>query len=116
MPSDLSISPLPVQPPIGRAEPATRQSGPAGTQAAGGIASHAPNPSLRLDSTLGMVVIEFRDDAGAVTRSIPTERQLNAYRTHASPAPAATDLLTRGEPATPASTTGTPDPKSPREF
>jgi len=39
-----------------------------------------PNPSLRLDGALGMVIIEFRSESGAVAASIPTERQLEAYR------------------------------------
>jgi hypothetical protein len=39
-----------------------------------------PNPRLRLDGVLGMVVIEFRDDAGEVAASIPTPRELHAYR------------------------------------
>lgn len=39
-----------------------------------------PNPSLQLEPTLGLVVIQFRDDAGAVTDSIPSERQLQAYQ------------------------------------
>ncbi len=38
------------------------------------------NPSLRLDSGLGRVVIEFRNDSGAVTRSIPSQQQLDAYK------------------------------------
>lgn len=41
-----------------------------------------PNPSLRLDNGLGMVVIEFRDPRGDVTRSIPSQRQIEAYRSH----------------------------------
>lgn len=41
-----------------------------------------PNPSLRLDHGLGMVVIEFRDPGGEVTRSIPSQRQIDAYRSH----------------------------------
>ncbi len=39
-----------------------------------------PNPSLRLDPALGLVVIEFRDESGDVSRSIPSVRQLEAYR------------------------------------
>lgn len=39
-----------------------------------------PNPTLRLDSALGLVVIEFRDESGAVTHSIPSAHQLEAYR------------------------------------
>lgn len=43
-------------------------------------ASPMPNPQLRLDPVLGLVVIEFRDSSGTVTTSIPSQRQLNAYR------------------------------------
>lgn len=39
-----------------------------------------PNPQLRLDPALGLVVIEFRDESGAITTSIPSQRQLDAYR------------------------------------
>jgi len=38
------------------------------------------NPSLRLDPALGLVVLEFHSDSGAVTTSIPSERQLEAYQ------------------------------------
>ena len=51
-----------------------------------------PNPSLRLDPALGIVVLEFRSNTGAVTTSIPSERQLQAYQrwdaTHLGPMPA----------------------------
>lgn len=40
------------------------------------------NPALRLDPALGLVVIEFRNNAGAVTRSIPSQQQIDAYRLH----------------------------------
>jgi hypothetical protein len=39
-----------------------------------------PNPSLRLDAGLALVVIEFRDDSGQVRDTIPTQAQLDAYR------------------------------------
>lgn len=39
-----------------------------------------PNPRLRLDPALGVVVMEFLDSAGKVARSAPTEAQLRAYR------------------------------------
>jgi hypothetical protein len=42
--------------------------------------SPAPNPTLQLNAALGLVVIEFRNDAGVVTNSIPSQQQLNAYR------------------------------------
>jgi len=38
------------------------------------------NPSTRLDADLGLVVIEFHSATGAVTSSIPTAEQLQAYR------------------------------------
>ena len=39
-----------------------------------------PNPRLRLDGSLGVVVIEFRDQVGDVSNTIPSPRQLQAYR------------------------------------
>jgi hypothetical protein len=38
------------------------------------------NPSFRLDPTVGLVVMELHDNTGAVT-TIPSQRQLEAYRT-----------------------------------
>ena len=40
------------------------------------------NPDLRLDPALGLVVIEFHDDSGKLTNSIPSQRQIDAYRQH----------------------------------
>lgn len=48
---------------------------PTATTAAGN-----PNPTLRLDTALGLVVIEFVSKSGAVTTSIPTQRELTAYQ------------------------------------
>lgn len=39
-----------------------------------------PNPRLRIDRDLGMVVIEFRDATGNISNSLPSERELKAYR------------------------------------
>lgn len=39
-----------------------------------------PNPTMRLDPALEIVVLEFRDDNGRVRNTIPTEQQLAAYR------------------------------------
>ena len=56
-----------------------------------------PNPSLQLEPALGLVIIQFRDDAGAVTDSIPSERQLQAYQrwatTQFGPAPRGMPLM-----------------------
>lgn len=46
-----------------------------------------PNPALKLDAGLGMIVLEFRNDAGEVTSSIPSQRVLSAYRNHVTPVP-----------------------------
>ena len=35
---------------------------------------------MRIDRDLGMVVIEFRDSAGRVTVSLPTPREIDAYK------------------------------------
>jgi hypothetical protein len=51
-----------------------------------------PNPSLAIDPSLGIVVMEFRDHDGAVAATLPTRRELDAYRIarcHAGPMPAA---------------------------
>lgn len=40
----------------------------------------APNPSLRIEPSLGVVVYEVRDPVAKVVRSVPTERELEAYR------------------------------------
>jgi len=39
-----------------------------------------PNPRLRIDRDLGMVVIEFRDATGRLNASLPTNREIEAYR------------------------------------
>ncbi len=44
--------------------------------------SALPNPTLRLDASLGLVVLELRD-AGGAPRTIPSERELAAYRSAA---------------------------------
>jgi hypothetical protein len=75
---------------VGDVKAAASQAPPQPEQAAN--PSPIANPSLRLDPALGLVVLEFRNDAGAVTSSIPSQRQLQAYQrwdaTHFGPAPA----------------------------
>ena len=39
-----------------------------------------PNPRLRIEPALGMVVVEFLDTAGKIRQSAPTEAALEAYR------------------------------------
>lgn len=44
------------------------------------VAPVTPNPRLRLDGSLGMVVIEFRGTAGEVANTVPSSRAIAAYR------------------------------------
>lgn len=83
MPNELNIKPVAAV--TGGAEnPAEPQaepfSPPAHAPSPPAAASPMPNPQLRLDPALGLVVIEFRDASGTVTTSIPSQRQLDAYR------------------------------------
>jgi hypothetical protein len=58
-----------------------------------------PNPRLRLDGSLGMVVIEFRDAVGDVANTIPSPRQIAAYRAAAkSDAPVPVGVAERAVP------------------
>ncbi len=38
------------------------------------------SPRMRLDPALGLVVLEFRDDKGGIVQTLPSARQLAAYR------------------------------------
>jgi hypothetical protein len=42
--------------------------------------SPGPNPALRVDPQLGIVVLEFQNAQGKTTSSLPTERVLAEYR------------------------------------
>jgi hypothetical protein len=88
-PLAVPLSPsLPAPPSQGRAtaaDPGNREAAAAtiGAATGTGVAEGArPNPALRVDPELGLVVLEFRDVRGAA-RTIPTERELEAYRTAA---------------------------------
>jgi hypothetical protein len=82
MPTDLTISiaGAPVATPD-RARPS--QPATSATFAATAPGPPPPSPTLRFDASLGILVIEFHNDAGQVANSIPTQRQLEAYRTRA---------------------------------
>jgi hypothetical protein len=45
------------------------------------------NPSFKFDQAVGLVVIEFHDNSGKMTSSIPSQRQLAAYRSGQVPVP-----------------------------
>lgn len=80
MPNDVSIGGITPNPPAGGTEPlggAAPGAAPATTRAP---APPGANPTLRFDPVLGLVVIEFHNAAGAVTSSVPSQRQIDAYR------------------------------------
>lgn len=52
---------------------------PSGTTA-GASKTAFPNPEITIDPALGIAVLEFRDASGAVVNSIPSQRQIDAYR------------------------------------
>ena len=79
MPTDLVLRT------VSTAEPAratARAADPAVvTEAAPSASAPAtPNPRLRLDGSLGMVVLEFRGAGGEVAHTIPSPRAIAAYR------------------------------------
>jgi hypothetical protein len=80
MPQDLSIRPtggLSAAPPSERPRPA--EIAPVLPVAPVAV----PNPRLRIDGALGVLVIEFRDEAGEVAQSYPNPREIEAYRVQA---------------------------------
>ena len=79
MPNDLVVRPISPVLKLPAAAPATDSASlvPKATESSNAL----PNPTLRLDPALGLVVIEFHNRSGSVTTSIPGERQLEAYRT-----------------------------------
>ena len=48
------------------------------------------NPDLKFDPAVGILVLEYHNDAGALTNSIPSQKQLDAYRYHQTPLPGET--------------------------
>lgn len=84
MPNDLTIKPVQAK----RSSddpPKTREPNHADATPAAKPSRSYVNPTLRLDAALGLVVIEFRDDSGKLTASIPSQRQIEAYRSHQEP-------------------------------
>lgn len=75
-------TPLPAVP---AAAPARAPAAPAPASTATDIAPGIPNPRLRIDPALSLVVIEFRDSAGEVSLSLPSPKELEAYRDQPRP-------------------------------
>lgn len=99
MPSDLVLRTVTSAEP---ARAASRGVGQAVTVPAAPTATApvTPNPRLRLDGSLGMVVLEFRGSGGEVSNSIPSPREIAAYRAAAiSDAPVPVGVQQRGAAA-----------------
>ncbi|MGG5887733.1 hypothetical protein ACLF3G_11395 [Falsiroseomonas sp. HC035] len=55
----------------------------------------APSTQLRIEASLQLVVLEFREPDGEMRQSIPTPREIDAYRNPPLPAPPADLDLSR---------------------
>jgi hypothetical protein len=65
-------------PPLGRAAQEVAPETPPPAVSAPEVITQL-NPLMRIDPALGIVVLEFRDRAGDISDSIPTQRELKAY-------------------------------------
>lgn len=116
MPNEMSIQGLSPLSPAGDQAPEQKGGESFPTPAAAAPAATPAlfvNPSLRLDAALGLVVIEFRNNAGAVTSSIPSQRQLQAYRQHQQAPPGLPRAPPAGAPPAGASPAGAPPAGAP---
>ncbi len=100
MPNDLSIRSF--EPAASTGIAAVAAPGVAGAAATPAAAPNiggrlGPSPVSHLDPSLGLVVLEFLDMHGTVTSSIPTQKQLDAFRlTQETHPPKAEGTVTTG--------------------
>jgi hypothetical protein len=81
MPNDLTIqAAAQSNPGSGVTAPVKAAATPAPVEQTAPMVTDAPNPTLALNAALGLVVIEFRNTAGAVVSTIPTTQQIQAYQ------------------------------------
>ena len=101
MPNDLTIQSVNAVSAPADASAASKASGFPAPQGAQPAAAPQPfnNPTLHLDPSLGLVVIEFRNDKGAVTSTIPSQRQIEAYRMHQQTLPGEDETTPAAAPA-----------------
>lgn len=97
MTADLALSTIPA-PDFPRTPPRATGAAPVARLPAA-PAPVTPNPRLHLDAPLGIVVLEFRDSGGDVANTIPSPRQIAAYRAAAiADAPVPAGLRARSAP------------------
>jgi hypothetical protein len=73
------IAPVAPLAPVAAPAAATARPGPAAAASAPSPPG-AGNPSAHFDPSVGLVVLAFHDAAGAVSHTIPSAEQLQAYR------------------------------------
>ena len=112
MPSDLVLRAVSSAEPTRTASRATGQAVAAPALPAV-TAPVTPNPRLRLDGSLGMVVLEFRGSGGEVANTIPSPREIAAYRAAAiSDAPVPIGVQPRGATSPDAAPAFVPAPEA----
>lgn len=103
-----AISPVSAASPVqkGSVPPAQLREAEAAAQPSAPVGAAAPpivNPAVRFDTKLGLVVVEFFDEAGKVANSIPSPQKLKAYEaaltTAPNPALAATQPAPQKDPS-----------------
>jgi hypothetical protein len=57
------------------------------------------NPSFQFDASVGLIVIAFHDSADKLISSIPSQQQLDAYRSHQQTPPG--EQTTQATPSPP---------------
>ncbi len=67
--------------------PVARPSVASSTGASRPVAAPAPSTQLRIETALSLVVVEFRSPDGEMRQSIPTPREIDAYRNPPLPSP-----------------------------
>ncbi len=83
----MPLTPITAAPPIA-SPPASDPAPPpraAASPAAAPPAAWLENPDPQIDPGLNIVVLEFHDSAGRITRTIPSEQVIAAYRLHGVP-------------------------------
>jgi hypothetical protein len=108
MPNELTIQAIAAVPNAGDSHAEARTDPFPLTQGAAAMAQPYVNPNLHLDPALGLVVIEFRDESGRLTSTIPSQRQIEAYRAHAQAPPGTAPPQGAAEADEASPTTGPP--------
>jgi hypothetical protein len=96
MPSDLTIHPAASAAAAAQPEPPNTKDLPVGAALTAAV---PVIPTLTVNPETGIVVIDFRNEAGEIVSSIPTAEQLSAYReaTSSPPSPIAPDAVAPDE-------------------